>query len=213
MRTRSEIGRRKADQVMAAARSLFLERGFSGTSVEDIATRARVSKPTVYSHFCDKRGLFIAFIQAEVEAVAGSMLDFEDRLDGVRADLERFGRAYLDIVLKPSAQALFRLVLTESAAFPEIGAAFYKTTIGRMEQRLSGRLADWVALGALDIDDLTLASHRFLELCRADLHYKALMGVCRDIPDAERTVHIRNAVDAFRRIYQNGVESEAHTPG
>jgi len=201
MGSRAEAGKRKASQVMDSARALFLERGFSGTSVDDIASRAGVSKPTVYSHFGDKRGLFIAFIQAEVESVAGSMLRFEVMQEGPRADLERFGRAYLDIVLTPHAQALLRLALAEAATFPELGEAFYGATIARVGALTSQRLADWTARGELRIDDLTLASRRFIELCRGDLHFKSLLGVRPDIPDAERTAHVAKAVDAFLRIY------------
>jgi AcrR family transcriptional regulator len=201
MKAPSGAGKRKAEQVMASARTLFLERGFSDTSVDDIASRAGVSKPTVYSHFGDKRGLFIAFIREEVEALAGTIVTVGNAGDAPRAGLERFGRAYLDIVLSPNAQALFRVVLAESAKFPEIGAAFHATTIGRSARLLSERFSEWVAQGALDIDDFDLAGKRFLALCRADLHYKVLFGVVPDIPDAQRAAHVTKTVDAFLRIY------------
>ena len=52
-RTRMSASERR-EQLIVVARRLFAERGFEGTSVEEIASRAKVSKPVVYEHFGDK---------------------------------------------------------------------------------------------------------------------------------------------------------------
>ena len=51
-------GKQRREQLIAIGRSLFAERGFEGTSVEEIAMRAGVSKPVVYEHFGGKEGLY-----------------------------------------------------------------------------------------------------------------------------------------------------------
>ena len=61
--TRSE---RKRRAIVEAATTLFLENGYRGTSMEQIATVARVSKQTVYRHFSDKEALFNAIVTATV---------------------------------------------------------------------------------------------------------------------------------------------------
>ncbi len=53
-------------QLIDVARGLFAEKGFEGTSVEEIAARAEVSKPVVYEHFGGKDGLYAEVVDAEV---------------------------------------------------------------------------------------------------------------------------------------------------
>ena len=49
---------RKRRAIVEAATTLFLENGYRGTSMDQIAAVARVSKQTVYKHFSDKEALF-----------------------------------------------------------------------------------------------------------------------------------------------------------
>ena len=53
---------RKADEVLDAARRVFLERGYDAATVEQVASEAGVSKATVYSNFRDKDALLAAMI-------------------------------------------------------------------------------------------------------------------------------------------------------
>jgi len=191
----------KAERVMASARLLFLKNGYRGTSMDDVAASAGVSKPTVYSHFKDKRGLFAAFIQAEIEVVAESLLTYDANGLSVRGGLERIGRAYLDVVLSPRARALFRLVVAECEAFPEVGAVFYEATLARGSTLIGRWLTVWIDQGALEIDDLTLAARRFLGLCRSDFHIQNLLGIDPVVPDAELDAHIKMVVTAFLAVY------------
>lgn len=56
----------RRDQLVEVARGLFAEKGFEGTSVEEIAARAEVSKPVVYEHFGGKEGLYAVVVDREV---------------------------------------------------------------------------------------------------------------------------------------------------
>ncbi len=47
-------GKQRREQLLEVGRSLFAEKGFDATSVEEIAARAQVSKPVVYEHFGGK---------------------------------------------------------------------------------------------------------------------------------------------------------------
>jgi AcrR family transcriptional regulator len=60
---------RRREQLIATGRRLFAERGFDGTSMEEVAARAEVSKPVVYEHFGDKEGLYHAVVEREVRAL------------------------------------------------------------------------------------------------------------------------------------------------
>lgn len=70
-------GSQRRHQLIDIARSLFAERGYEATSVEEVAQRAGVSKPVVYEHFGGKEGLYAVVVEREVSAL----------LDGVTASL------------------------------------------------------------------------------------------------------------------------------
>ncbi|UQE75958.1 TetR/AcrR family transcriptional regulator [Gordonia sp. PP30] len=62
-------GAQRRQQLIEVARGLFAERGFDGTSIEEIALRARVSKPIVYEHFGGKEGLYAVVVDREMETL------------------------------------------------------------------------------------------------------------------------------------------------
>jgi len=70
-------GADRREQLIEVSRSLFAARGFDGTSVEEIAARAEVSKPVVYEHFGGKEGLYAVVVDREVRTL----------LDGIRGSL------------------------------------------------------------------------------------------------------------------------------
>jgi AcrR family transcriptional regulator len=62
-------GAERRHQLIDIARSLFAERGYEGTSIEEIAQRANVSKPVVYEHFGGKEGLYAVVVDREMSAL------------------------------------------------------------------------------------------------------------------------------------------------
>ena len=59
----------RREQLIAIGRQLFAERGYDATSVEEIAARAKVSKPVVYEHFGGKEGLYAVVVDREVRSL------------------------------------------------------------------------------------------------------------------------------------------------
>ena len=62
-------GRERREQLISIGRAAFAELGFEGTSVEEIAARAGVSKPVVYEHFGGKEGLYAVVVDREMVAL------------------------------------------------------------------------------------------------------------------------------------------------
>ncbi len=60
-------GKERRQQLLDIGRRLFAERGFEGTSIEEVAAQAGVSKPVVYEHFGGKEGLYAVVVDREVE--------------------------------------------------------------------------------------------------------------------------------------------------
>ncbi len=69
-------GKERREQLLDVGRGLFAERGFEATSIEEIASRAGVSKPVVYEHFGGKEGLYAVVVDREMQALL-------DRVTGV----------------------------------------------------------------------------------------------------------------------------------
>ena len=63
----------RREQLIEIARGLFAERGYDGASVEEIASRAAVSKPVVYEHFGGKEGLYAVVVDREVRHLLDMM--------------------------------------------------------------------------------------------------------------------------------------------
>ena len=66
-------GKERREQLLTIARKLFADRGFEATSIEEIATRASVSKPVVYEHFGGKEGLYAVVVDREMRHLLDSM--------------------------------------------------------------------------------------------------------------------------------------------
>ena len=121
------LSRRQYQAIIRAARQVFLERGFSGTSVDMIAETARVSKRTVYRHFDDKYSLFAAVIQMLCESVVpASVEDLEVDTSDPREALIELGVHFLERIYTSEQIELYRIVVAEAKRFPEIGKMMYK---------------------------------------------------------------------------------------
>ncbi|MBK5306029.1 MAG: TetR/AcrR family transcriptional regulator [Frankiaceae bacterium] len=114
-------GKERREQLLDVGRSLFAERGFDGTSVEEVAARAGVSKPVVYEHFGGKEGLYAVVVDREV----GRLLDtFTNALTGDNPHL-LLQQATLAMLTYVEDQADgFRILVRESPVGLEKGGGF-----------------------------------------------------------------------------------------
>ena len=81
--TRAEQGERNRGLVLAAARRVFLQRGYAGATLEAIAEEAGFSKGVVYSQFAGKSDLLLALLEARIEERAAENLAVTDGLAGI----------------------------------------------------------------------------------------------------------------------------------
>jgi len=68
-------GPQRRQQLIEVARGLFAEKGFEGTSIEEVAQRAGVSKPIVYEHFGGKEGLYAVVVDREMATLLEMVTD------------------------------------------------------------------------------------------------------------------------------------------
>lgn len=159
----SDRGSAKRQTILLAARVLFLQHGYLGASMDDVAARARVSKQTVYKHFGDKRRLFIELLTSDMgadEAVA-ELARAVPNSEDLHHDLKEFARAYLIAVMQPDLIRLRRVVIGEAERFPELAAAWYQQGPLRAYEQFAQWFRTLHDRGLLQVDDAVLAAQHF----------------------------------------------------
>ena len=113
-------------QLIDIGRTVFAKRGFEATSVEEIAARAKVSKPIVYEHFGGKEGLYAAIVDHEVEQIVSRMVG-AITAGSARERLERAVLAFLSYVQeRPGGFAMLLRDAPESKRSGEMPALMFE---------------------------------------------------------------------------------------
>ncbi|MGW8574498.1 TetR/AcrR family transcriptional regulator [Streptomyces niveus] len=157
---------RKHQAIMEAATAAFMAKGYAGTSMDDIAKLAAVSKQTVYKHFADKEKLFAEIVlattdrvDAMIDLVAGIPTDAD--ADALEEHLLRLARQFLTALTQPQVLQLRRLIIANADTFPDLGAAWYEQGFERVLATLAATLQRLADQGLLRIDDPLLAANHF----------------------------------------------------
>ena len=130
----------RREQLIEIARALFAERGFEGTSIEELSARAEVSKPIVYEHFGGKEGLYAVVVDREVRQLLGLMrssLTSGAEDSEPRELLERAALALLDYI--EESPDGFRILVRDSPLGSESGS--FVSIIGDVASRVEYILA------------------------------------------------------------------------
>lgn len=143
-------------ELLQAALDLFVEKGYAGTSVELVARHAGVSKGTLFRYFNSKEELFKAVVRDNISGRFTQWSAEIDQFTGSTADLVRYSlQQWWERMGTTQASGITKLVMTESALFPEI-ADFYRQEViepgNRLIRRLLQRGADRGEFRAVDPD-------------------------------------------------------------
>lgn len=197
---------RKHRQIVEAATIAFLQNGYDGTSMDEIAALAGVSKQTVYKHFADKERLFSEIVTATVDEIADpnfdEVLNLRDTGD-VERDLRDFARRQLRAVMEPRLLQLRRLVIGEAGRFPQLGRLFYERGPGRTIDALAAMFERLASRRALELNDTRLAAAHFNWLVMSiPLNQAMLLGDDEPATPAELENYADAGVSAFLAAYR-----------
>jgi len=131
-------GKERREQLLAVSRKLFAEKGFEGTSVEEIAARAQVSKPVVYEHFGGKEGIYAVVVDREIEMLTGALTEALELGGHPKAVLERTALALLTYI--ESNTDGFRILVRDSPVAQATGT--FSSLIGDVATQVEHLLAD-----------------------------------------------------------------------
>ena len=161
---------KKKALVLRAAATLFMERGFKGTSMNAVARESGVSKQTLYSHFTDKENLFSAVIRWKLaqHEFTPQKLIFKGDLS---VDLRLFGSYFLKLIMDPEAIKMTRMVIGESLEHPTLARLFYASGPSEVIAQLESYLQNQ------GVDQPRARAVNFLNLLHGERHMRQLMGL------------------------------------
>ena len=186
----------KRRQILDGARKVFMDLGFDGASMGEIARACGVSKGTLYVYFADKYHLFEAILEEEQSEQGKTAFNFEPGRD-VETTLRDFGRAYIGVLCRPGGGSAIRTVMAIAERMPEVGSRFYTEVIAYTVNRFAAYLEARAKLGELAIDDCQLAAWQFMQMCQSTL-FQAFIFQAKPAPTAEQ---IARVVDSATRVF------------
>ena len=198
------------ERILTAARKIFLERGFEGTSVDEIALAARAGKPTIYARFGDKGALFTAVVKRDIlcrltefKAKAPSGATIEERLTSAAITLLHWG-------FDSDRIGLMRLPIAEARRFPDLASTVSRAARDistELGVRLLGEVTQSDQLSSLPAfapERLATTARLFLDLVAVPMLLRALYEVNLSALDAEMDAHVARGVAFFLAACRQG---------
>jgi TetR/AcrR family transcriptional repressor of mexJK operon len=169
-------GEKRREEIAEVAERVFLELGYTETTMQIVASRAGASKETLYRHFGSKEGLFSEVVRARAARVySGTAGEF--RLEGPpQVVLLQLGFNLLRLLLTEDPLCLFRIVVAETPRAPELGRIFFEQGPAEVLQQLTNYLEGAARNGHLDCPDPKLAAKLFLGAVVANRHIMMLVA-------------------------------------
>ena len=190
------------ERILEAAAKVFLERGFDGASIDEIAVAARAGKPTIYARYPGKEALFSAVVAQKIrqnssfDMPAARGVSSEDRLKALASVL-------LERALASEAIGLVRVAVAESRRFPDLATRVGRMAIERGNETIATLLGDvarsdeMASLPAFAPDRLPATSRRFTEMIVLPIVMRALFGESADALRAEVGPHLSESLAFF----------------
>lgn len=190
------------ERILDAATRVFLERGFGGASIEEIAETARAGKPTIYARFPGKQALFTAVVARRVqrstapETITVTGTTIEECLASVATTI-------LHRVLVHEAVGLMRAAIAEAARFPDLASSVHRMARERGTEAVALLVRDLAeahgmgGLPAFAADRLIATTRRFVDLNLLPLMLRALFGEDLAALHEEVGPHVARSVAFF----------------
>ncbi len=186
----------KRRQILDGAKKVFMDLGFDGASMGEIARSAGVSKGTLYVYFADKNRLFEAIVEEEMLDQQKVAFNFEPERD-VATTLREFGQAYIELLCRPAGGSAIRTVMAIAERMPDVGRRYYEQVLEKTIGRFAAYLEAHVRAGELAVDDCELAASQFMVTCQASLFLPFIFQAAPP-PSAER---IAQVVESATRMF------------
>jgi len=150
----------RPEEITAAALESFVERGYAGTRLEDVAMRAGVSKGTLYLYFANKEDLFKAVVR---EALVARLVEFKSQIgkfQGSSADLLRLVfKTWWERIGSTRISGIPKLIVSEARNFPEIARFYVDEVVRPGRETLAAVIQRGIARGEFRDVDVEATAH------------------------------------------------------
>lgn len=191
----------RCQRFVEAAESLFLARGFAGTSVNEIIRVAGGSLATLYAAFGTKDELFVAVMNRRAATLFADIVNAKTPAADTAVELIGLAKRMQNHMLSENALAIYRLAIHEGPKFPSVRNAVLLNGLNEFLQRLEAYFAGLKTAQKLEIDNAALAAEHFLTLIQGQLRTRAACGDADGVTKKQQDDHVKKAVNAFLRIY------------
>jgi len=192
----SEEKEKRRKEILAAATELFIEKGFAGASLREIAERAHASKETLYAWFGNKTKLFGVLLEEGMKDL-GSRVSSEVARGTPDSVLYVVAVEVLRIINRSPLIRLVNAAGAEARQSPELGAMLRKWALDH--SGLARYLEVCRALGLMKFDDGERMASIFLAMVQAEYPLKLSLGVIDRISDDEIEMHSRLVTQMFMK--------------
>src|ERR1700712_5485767 len=191
----------KRRQIIDGASKVFMDLGFDGASMGEIARAAGVSKGTLYVYFADKSRLFEAIVEEEMVEQGKVAFNFDPARDAPTT-LREFGQAYIQLLCRPGGGSAIRTVMAIAERMPDVGRRYYENVLEKTINRLADYLQAHVRSNNLAIANCQLAASQFHQMCQASLFLPWVFQAA-PAPSAERIAEVvESATEMFLAMYR-----------
>ncbi|MBS0432856.1 MAG: TetR/AcrR family transcriptional regulator [Proteobacteria bacterium] len=190
----------KRAAILEAAKRLFPQHGYEGTSMDAIAAEAGVSKLTVYSHFGGKDSLFVEAVRTKCEERLSADVFAVDPASPVRGQLLEIARAFFALITSEEAIGMHRTLVASAQQSPKLAQLFWEAGPAQVQRGFAALLQAKVEARQLDIPDTRRAATQFFALIKGECHARMEFG-CGCFEPREIEDHLNATVDMFLRAY------------
>lgn len=189
-----------------AARTLFLKKGYNGTTMDEIAEQAGLTKRTLYNNYADKSSLFLEMVSGATsyaESFSESIREEFDRAAAstdCRKSLHDLGRRLAHAIVRPEIVAIRRLLIGEVRDFPTLSVRYFDRAPGQVIVALASGFDHLARAGFLKMKDSRRAAAQFAYLIVGELLDRAVL-VGHVPKKAEISVSAREGVETFLARY------------
>ena len=193
-------GRKRRNEMVEAAYSLFMEKGYASVSVDDIIRVSGGSKSSVYKYFGSKEGILKAVVESLAEEFLREIhLEFPSAKTP-REALNRIGMVFADLALSDNAINQHRQAVSHANAFPDLAKLWYESGPKRTMDGFADFLEKETAAGRLRIADPSRAAWFFLGMIIFHDNMRRLVRLPRS-KRAELKKTVSEAVEVFLAVY------------
>lgn len=216
--TRQRRKEARPQELLDAALELFVEKGFAATRSEEVATRAGVSKGTLYLYYPSKEELLKAVIRHNLTGLIAEGTELIDAFEGSSAELlTLMMRTWWHRVSNTPASGIFKIMLSEARNFPEL-AAFYNAEViapaEAMIRRALQRGAERGEFRSVATDEITLVLSAPILFMALHKHSLGACGIQDLVRDGNRVVetHIDLVLNGLRATPPAAKKKAARKP-